>query len=40
MITTQGLGHHRILRDPEVINSAVEFISETTTTTYMQRRAS
>jgi pimeloyl-ACP methyl ester carboxylesterase len=40
LITTTGLGHHRILRDPEVIDSAVAFISESTATTHMERRAS
>lgn len=40
MITTTGLGHHRILRDPEVIDSAIAFISESSATTYMERRAS
>lgn len=28
LIETTGLGHHRILRDPEVVDSAVSFINE------------
>lgn len=40
LITTTGLGHHRILRDPEAIDSAVAFISETTDQTILRRRAS
>ena len=40
LITTTALGHHRILRDPEVIDSAVAFISESSATTIMKRRAS
>jgi pimeloyl-ACP methyl ester carboxylesterase len=28
LVTTQGLGHRRILRDPEVISQAVAFVSE------------
>ena len=39
LVTTSGLGHHRILRDPEVIDSAVSFISEPSNT-YLERRAS
>jgi pimeloyl-ACP methyl ester carboxylesterase len=26
LLSTSGLGHHRILRDPEVVRSAVEFL--------------
>jgi pimeloyl-ACP methyl ester carboxylesterase len=40
LVTTKGLGHHRILRDPEVVNSTVAFISESNVSTYMERRAS
>jgi pimeloyl-ACP methyl ester carboxylesterase len=38
--TTSGLGHHRILRDPEVVNSTVAFISESIASKYLKRRAS
>ena len=38
--TTSGLGHHRILRDPEVVNSTVAFISEPIASKYLERRAS
>jgi pimeloyl-ACP methyl ester carboxylesterase len=27
LITTEGLGHRKVLRDPEVVNSVVEFVS-------------
>jgi len=40
LITTTGLGHHRILRDPKVIDSVVSFISESSTESYRERRAS
>jgi len=40
LITTAGLGHHRILRDPTVIDSVLSFISESSTESYMERRAS
>jgi len=40
LITATGLGHHRILRDPTVIETAVAFISEPTAATYEERRAS
>lgn len=40
LITTTGLGHHRILRDPKVIASVVSFISESSTESYRERRAS
>jgi pimeloyl-ACP methyl ester carboxylesterase len=40
LVTTTGLGHHRILRDPKVINSVLSFISESSTENYMERRAS
>jgi pimeloyl-ACP methyl ester carboxylesterase len=38
--TTSGLGHHRILRDPTVIESAIDFISESTAQTIVERKAS
>ena len=28
LMTTFGLGHHRILRDCDVVNAAVDFVSE------------
>jgi pimeloyl-ACP methyl ester carboxylesterase len=40
LITTAGLGHHRILRDPTVIDSVLSFISESSTESFMERRAS
>jgi pimeloyl-ACP methyl ester carboxylesterase len=40
LLTTDGLGHHRILRDPEVVDSAVGFICEPATTNLIERRAS
>lgn len=40
LITTSGLGHHRILRDLEVVDSAVSFISDSSAQTYAERRAS
>ena len=40
LITTEGLGHHRILRDPKVIDSVLSFISEPRNEKYMERRAS
>jgi pimeloyl-ACP methyl ester carboxylesterase len=39
LITTKGLGHHRILRDSTVIDSVLAFISESSTESYMERRA-
>ncbi len=39
LVTTSGLGHHRILRDPGVIDSAVSFISDSSDS-YSERRAS
>ena len=27
LLTTEGLGHNRILRDPEVIDAAVRFVA-------------
>ncbi len=39
LVTTKGLGHHRILRNPDVVASAVAFISEPATNV-MERRAS
>ena len=40
LTTTTGLGHHRILRDPEVVESAVGFISEPAAHSQLERRAS
>jgi pimeloyl-ACP methyl ester carboxylesterase len=40
LITTAGLGHHRILRDPTVIDSVLAFLSETNTQIYKERKAS
>ena len=40
LITTAGLGHHRILRDPTVIDSVLSFISDTNTQSYKERKAS
>jgi hypothetical protein len=40
LITTAGLGHHRILRDSGVIEDSVAFISGTTSPSPQQRRAS
>jgi len=40
LLTTTGLGHHRILRDPEVISSTVAFVSDSNAANYMERRAS
>jgi pimeloyl-ACP methyl ester carboxylesterase len=40
LVTTTNLGHHRILRDPEVIASAVEFVAESTPRSLIERRAS
>jgi len=28
LVTTRGLGHHQVLRDPEVVRRAVEFLTE------------
>lgn len=39
LISTSNLGHYRILRDPDVIDSAVSFIAETSNS-YLERRAS
>jgi pimeloyl-ACP methyl ester carboxylesterase len=40
LVSTTGLGHHRILRDPAVIDSVVSFIVESRAENYMERRAS
>jgi len=40
LITTAGLGHHRILRDPTVIDSVLSFVSESDEKNYMERKAS
>ncbi|MCP4201208.1 MAG: alpha/beta hydrolase [bacterium] len=45
LITTTGLGHHRILRDPEVVKAAIAFIGELAAfepkaMTRLERRAS
>lgn len=40
LMTTTGLGHHRILRNREVIDSAAAFIAEPVAHTQMERRAS
>lgn len=40
LITTVGLGHHRILRDTTVIGSVLSFISEPSEETCLERRAS
>lgn len=40
LVTTTNLGHHRILRDPEVIATAVEFVAESTPQILIERRAS
>ncbi len=40
LITTTGLGHHRILRDPKVIQSVLSFVTEPSEENYMERRAS
>jgi pimeloyl-ACP methyl ester carboxylesterase len=39
LVATSDLGHHRILRDPEVLDSAVSFITEPSNS-YLERRAS
>ena len=28
MVTTRGLGHHRLVRDPQVIAEAVRFLAD------------
>jgi pimeloyl-ACP methyl ester carboxylesterase len=40
LVTKIGLGHHRILRDPEVIDSVVEFISGSNTDSLLERKVS
>lgn len=40
LMTTSGLGHHRILRDPTVIDSVLTFIKEPSEEDYMERKAS
>jgi len=40
LLTTNQLGHHRILRDPNVIDSAVSFVSNAAANTQMERKAS
>lgn len=40
LLTTSGLGHHRILRAPEVIESTVAFVSKAANNTAMERKAS
>jgi pimeloyl-ACP methyl ester carboxylesterase len=40
LMTTAGLGHHRILRDPTVIDSVLAFFSDTNTQSYKERKAS
>jgi pimeloyl-ACP methyl ester carboxylesterase len=40
LVTTTGLGHHRILRDPKVIQSVLSFITEPREEDHMERRAS
>lgn len=40
LVTTTGLGHHRILRDPTVIQSVLSFVAEPSEERYMERRAS
>lgn len=39
LVTTRGLGHHRILRDPDVVSSAVAFLDEAKADP-LERRAS
>jgi pimeloyl-ACP methyl ester carboxylesterase len=40
LITTTGLGHHRILRDSTVIDSVLSFILESSEENYLERKAS
>ena len=40
LTTTRGLGHHRILRDTNVIDSVLSFISEPDEKNYIERKAS
>jgi pimeloyl-ACP methyl ester carboxylesterase len=40
LISTTGLGHHRILRDQEIIESTVQFIAGADAVPLVQRRAS
>ena len=40
LTTTRGLGHHRILRDPAVVESAIEFVTGGVAAPLVERRAS
>lgn len=40
LMTTTGLGHHRILRDPTVIDSVLSFVAGSSEENYMERKAS